>query len=304
MTLQKENQMQPLPATFTSQANGATLRLERRFAHPPAKVWRALAEPAHLSQWFPFEVQFELALGSPIRFIEKGKTEPSSEGVITELAPPRLFAFSWDSDLLRWEVQSDGDGSLLIFTHTFADRAGAASFASGWHTCLDTLEMVLAGRPVNEADAAGPEWRQQISELHEAYVDLLGLNVGTVERTSDGWQLRFERQLTRPIDQVWAHLSVNESPAIGSVPPPGFTTAAVQAGAITAVDAPNALEYEWQIAGHTVGQVRWELGPGTGHGARLVLTQRGPNDAAAQQPVAQAAWQDHIAQLAKDLLHG
>src|SRR3712207_7693038 len=51
----------------------------------------------------------------------------SLDGVITELEPPRVFAYSWGDDLLRWELRPAGDGCLLILTHTFDDRAGAAS---------------------------------------------------------------------------------------------------------------------------------------------------------------------------------
>jgi len=29
------------------------------------------------------------------------------DGVIIELEPPRLFAFSWGDDLLRWELRPD-----------------------------------------------------------------------------------------------------------------------------------------------------------------------------------------------------
>lgn len=293
--------MQTLNPTLTHLDDRSQLRLERRFAHPLAKVWRALTQPTQLNQWFPFDVEIELRLGSKVRFIEKGTQEPSSDGEITELDPPRLLAFTWYEDLLRWELQPDGDGCRLIFTHTFADRAGAASFAAGWQVCLDAMAEVLDGQPIDEAAYGGPEWRRQMAALHEAYIDALGLSAGSAESTPTGWQVRFERQLTKPIDQAWARLTGGSEPAVGSPPPNRFTTGAIQAALVTTVEAPNRLEYEWQVADRPAGQVRWELAQGTGHGARLILTQTGSNEWADQQAIALAAWEQEIEHFAKGL---
>jgi hypothetical protein len=53
------------------------------------------------------------------------------KGVITDLEPPRIFAYTWNDDHLHWELRAGTEGSLLVLTHTFGDRAGAASFAAG-----------------------------------------------------------------------------------------------------------------------------------------------------------------------------
>lgn len=296
--------MRTLTPTLTTQAGRGTLRIERRFTHPPAKVWRALTEPAQVNQWFPFDVESDLKLGSKIKFIDKGGQEPASEGEILELDPPRLLAFDWEDDLLRYELQPDGAGTLLIFTHSFDDRAGAASFAAGWQVCLNGMEDVLAGRPIDAASYSGPDWGREMAALHEEYIDFLAMNAGAVETTPAGWQVRFERQLTQPIDQVWARLTGGSEPAVGSSPPVGFTAGAVQAGLVTAVESPTRLEYEWQVADRPAGQMRWELTHGTGHGARLILTQTGAHDTADQQATALATWEQYIAHLAKILVSG
>ncbi|MFD0822485.1 SRPBCC family protein, partial [Micromonospora zhanjiangensis] len=122
-----------------------TLRVERRFDHPPTKVWRAVTEPDHLARWFPFTVRLEPANGGTIRFYPPDRPDvPASEGTVTAYEPPRLFAFTWGDDLLRFELHPAGTGCLLVFTHTFDDRAGAASFAAGWRVCLDALTGDLA----------------------------------------------------------------------------------------------------------------------------------------------------------------
>jgi hypothetical protein len=86
-------------------------------------------------------------------------------------------------------------GCLLILSHTFDDRPAAASYASGWQVCIDALDAALAGRQFK-----GPE---DTFDLHEQFAAALGLTEGRVEATSDGWQLRVERQFRRPIERVW-----------------------------------------------------------------------------------------------------
>ena len=56
-----------------AQYDCSTLRIERQLAHRPEKVWRALTEPAHLNQWFPFHVEIELMRDGKINFIKKAR---------------------------------------------------------------------------------------------------------------------------------------------------------------------------------------------------------------------------------------
>jgi uncharacterized protein YndB with AHSA1/START domain len=264
------------------------LRFERRLAHPPEKVWRAITEPEHLSRWYPFRVTaMDLRVGGTIHFDDGTMT---MDAVITQLDPPRRFAFSErapaqlareSEDLVSFELRADGDGCLLIFTHVFHDRPAAASYASGWDFCLDALASTLDGKPV--------EPPTDMAERHEAYVSKLGLDEGSSEETADGWRVRFERQLTRPVDAVWAALSGSVTPAVGSPAPAGLP----ETGPVTAVEAPTLLEYR----SGSGGRIRWELSPGTGHGARLVLTRTGVPDPKA----ALTAWRDRVEQFAERL---
>lgn len=282
------------------------LRIERRLQHPPERVWRALTEPAELSRWYPFPVTgLQLRVGGSIRFDDGQGTV--MDGVVTELDPPRVFAFSEHAppemeregdDLVHFELRPDGDdGCLLIFTHTFDDRPAAASYASGWSGCLDVLQMVLDGRPV--------EWPSDMVERHEAYIEAFGLSEGMAESTADGWRVRFERQLmAQPVDAVWQALNPSAgdgaAPVIGGEVPPAFTTGEVAPGAVTEVAPPALLEYEWHSGGRCGGRVRWELSDGPA-GARIVLTQTGRSESAGEQRVALVAWQGHIERLAEQL---
>ncbi|MGW2327341.1 SRPBCC family protein [Streptomyces sp. NPDC001700] len=275
----------------------SALRLERRIAHSPEKVWQALTDPAELAHWFPSEVRVDLRVGGRMGFVFPGREAPDMEGVITELDPPHVFAFTWGEDQLRWELRPDGEGCLLTLTHTFGDRFGAASFASGWHACITALAALLDGEKAAPGDMA---------ELHESYVEAFGLAEGAVETTEDGgWRLRFERQLVRPAETVWQALAGQQAATaltVGAPVPFGFRTDAVEAGPITESEAPRKLSYTWKHEGRPAGQVHWHLTEGTGHGARLILTQTGPPNTEADRAAALTSWRHHITLLAAKLL--
>ncbi|MEU9836368.1 SRPBCC family protein [Streptosporangium sp. NPDC048047] len=279
--------------TLAADGDRTVLRMERRLGHPPEKVWRAVTDPAHLAEWFPARVEADLRAGGRIGF-DLGGGHPPVDGVVTEFDPPRAIAYTWGDDLLRWEVRPQGDGSLLVLTHTFADRFGAASFAAGWRMSTGTLTQILGGGP---ATAPG-----RAEDLHEALVARFGLDEGTSEDVPGGWRVRFERQLVRPAERVWAELHPDAVPAPGDAVPPGFTVPEFAPGTVTEVRVPALLEYGWHRGDRPAGTVRWELGPGTGHGARLVVTQTGPHDLPGARVAALTAWRAHIADLAKRLL--
>jgi uncharacterized protein YndB with AHSA1/START domain len=188
--------------TLGTHADGRpALRFERHLKHAPQTVWRAITEPEQLSAWYPFRaLEIDLRVGGRIRF-------EGIDAVVTELDPPKVFAFSEHAptsmtresdDLIHFELIPDGDGCLLVFTHVFDDRPAAASYGSGWALCLDALE----------AHVNGDEFRMErpSDAHHEQLVHAFGLDQGSVERVDDGYQVRFERQLTRPVETVQAAL--------------------------------------------------------------------------------------------------
>lgn len=203
---------------------------------------------------------------------------------------------------LRFELEPDGNGCLLVFTHTFHDRPAAASYAAGWQLCLDAQEQVLAGEPV--------EWGRPATDLHEEFIHKFGLDAGASEVTPDGWVVRFERQfMGAPVDRVWSTLTGSGAaeenreafaPLPGDPVPKAFTTEEIATGAITRSEAQRLLEYEWLSSGRTAGFVRWELSHGPG-GARLSLTQTGPKRLAGERETALSAWQARIEQLVWEL---
>ena len=143
------------PGTLTQTDDGPQLRFERLLRHRPERVWRAITDPEELAVWFPAFVEYEGRVGAPIRFtfpeedlesMGDGPTPEMTKGEVREFDRPHRFSFTWDRDLLTFELTDEDGGCRLVFTHLLVDSAEAPSgTASGWHVCLDTLSGLLDG---------------------------------------------------------------------------------------------------------------------------------------------------------------
>jgi uncharacterized protein YndB with AHSA1/START domain len=165
-------------ATVLRDGNRIGLRYQRRLAHPPEKVWRALTESEHLRHWLPVDIRGPREVGAGIELpfwpdhVEKYEIdEPVLSGRILAWDPPRLFAWTWGEDVLRFELASAGSGTNLTFTTWFADpdRDGAANAAGGYHVCLDHLARHLDGEidlalTDAQVQAEADRWQQRYAE--------------------------------------------------------------------------------------------------------------------------------------------
>jgi uncharacterized protein YndB with AHSA1/START domain len=143
------------------------LRFERSLPHPIERVWRALTEPGEIRQWFPAAVELDLRVGGEMSFEFDDPDAPPTHGAVTELDPPRLLAFDWGGERLRFELEPAGDGCRLLFTHFLSERIQAARDAAGWDQCLTELDRLLMGETAQApAIGATPEWRA----LYDRYV--------------------------------------------------------------------------------------------------------------------------------------
>ena len=65
-------------------------------------------------------------------------------GEIRVWDPPSVFEWTWETDVLRWELTPEDGGTHLRFTTWLADDpGGAADAAAGYHVCLANLEELL-----------------------------------------------------------------------------------------------------------------------------------------------------------------
>ncbi|MFY0567463.1 SRPBCC domain-containing protein [Archangium lansingense] len=153
--------------TLTTKGNKVELRFERRLNHPPEKVWRALTDNKELAHWFPARIEGDRQAGAELRFFF-AEGDPTT-GKISVFDPPRVLEYTWEGDLLRWELRPEGGGCLLVFTNIPGDRANVARDATGWHICLDNLEASIDGNP-----AAGFD-KERFSTLNAEYAARFGL---------------------------------------------------------------------------------------------------------------------------------
>ena len=286
-------------ATLETIGDKAVLRFERRLAHPPEKVFRAISDGAELAHWFPARLQMELRAGAPIRFEFPDADVDAPGGEVLEVDPPKLLVYTWGDDVLRWEIVPEEPGCRLHFTHTVtgADdwpaRLQAARHAAGWDGCLAALVTRLDGREPGEVD-----WFAR----NQAYVERFGLADGELREQTGGNEVRVMRDLVQAPRAVWSVLTGGAEPTEGDEPPPGFTAGDFEAGAVTAVQAGRLLEYHWKDDRASAGRVRWELRE-LDFGTGLVVTQTLPAAPAELGPLALATWEQHVQRLVATL-HG
>ena len=145
------------------------LRIVRRFAAPPERVFAAWTDPALAARW--------LFRGGPTS--EAGRTEldarPGGAWTITdrregadytasgeylEVDPPRRLVFTFampqfspNSDTITVELAADGDGTLMTFTQAGGDITdelrqtppdAESGSATGWGWMFAGLDAVLS----------------------------------------------------------------------------------------------------------------------------------------------------------------
>jgi len=145
-----------------------TLILTRQLRHPPATVWQALTDPAHLREWAPYEA--DGSLGTPgakvtLTWVGTGRV---SQATVTRADAPRVLEY----DEIRWELAPMGGGTRLTLWHNI-DRGFIAWGAAGWHICFDVLERLLAGDPIGRI--SGPDamkshgWQRLVAEYAKQF---------------------------------------------------------------------------------------------------------------------------------------
>jgi hypothetical protein len=188
------------------------------------------------------------------------------------------LSFTWGGDRLTFELRPDGDGTTFTLTHAFDDRAGAASFATGWELCLLGLRSVLAGEPLPPPDRGVAR--------HEELVHTFGLDRPEVSTAEGRWTVRIERQLTCPAAVAWdlwfgKDRDTGEqrtAPAVGEPLTP-YMAPEVVLGTVTEVGPHRLLAFDVAPTGGPGDHVRVTFTDGTGHGVRVTLAVTGTDPA-------------------------
>lgn len=153
-----------------------TLVLSRELRHPPAKVWQALTDPAHLREWAPFDADGNLgALGATVKLTTVGAPTPRvTETRVRRADAPKTLEYNWGDFDIRWELEAIGGGTRLTLWTNIGHRFISMG-AAGWHICFDVLDHLLSGTPIGRI--AGHEamlfhgWQR----LNEEYARQFGI---------------------------------------------------------------------------------------------------------------------------------
>lgn len=163
---------------------GARLVFTRRLDHPPEAIWQALTDPDELAAWFPAAIEGGWEPGATLTFTFQDPDEaaealeaeeaPVLHGEVITCEPPRRLEYTWDTDTLRFDLEPDGQATVLRLTVTFEEIGKAARDAAGWHACLDLLAARLVGGPPD----FDPEDRW--AQVHLTYVERFGPEASTI----------------------------------------------------------------------------------------------------------------------------
>jgi uncharacterized protein YndB with AHSA1/START domain len=131
----------------------STLVIEKVFAHPPEKLWRALTENPLLSQWL-MKNDFEPVVGRKFQF----RSEPVQgwDGVIeceVRIADPlKRLSYTWSSMgsdfVVLWTLTpAEGGTHVRMEQSGFGpdQRAAYGGAKYGWQRFIGVLEKVVAG---------------------------------------------------------------------------------------------------------------------------------------------------------------
>jgi uncharacterized protein YndB with AHSA1/START domain len=151
-----------------------TLVLVRDLRHPPEKVWLALTDPTHLSQWAPFDADRSLGAAGPVQLTTVGTPTPqSSHDTVARAEAPRLLEYTWGGKQLRWELQATSTGTRLTLWHAI-ERPFISMGAAGWHICFDVLERLLVDQAIGRI-VGGEAMKFQWSRLKTEYSQQFGV---------------------------------------------------------------------------------------------------------------------------------
>jgi uncharacterized protein YndB with AHSA1/START domain len=125
-----------------------TVTVEREFAHPPEKIWRALTQPQLIEAWL-MKNDFVPALQH--RFSLRGDWG-SVDCQVLEIEAQRSLSYTWAAlgldSVVTWTLTPTGAGTRLRMEQSGfrPDQDQAFHGAQyGWNKFFGGLEQVLAG---------------------------------------------------------------------------------------------------------------------------------------------------------------
>jgi uncharacterized protein YndB with AHSA1/START domain len=147
-------------------------RMERRFDHAPAELWRMLTDAAVLPQWLaPGRIELKVGGAARLDFADSGTVIDS---LVSAYDEGRLIEYSWSSPgeplrPVRWEIAPQSEGARLTLTLKTPAGEDAGRACAGWEAHLMMLEAALEGVPIKfpfeTFKAAREAYREKVTAL-------------------------------------------------------------------------------------------------------------------------------------------
>jgi uncharacterized protein YndB with AHSA1/START domain len=137
----------------TSDASTRSVIVEKDFAHPPEKVWRALTEGSLMEQWL-MKNDFEPVVGRSFQL--RMDPVPNWNGVIDcrvlDVEARKTLSYTWGTlgleSVVTFTLTPTDAGTHVRMEHSGfrPDQEAAYKGATyGWRGFIDGLERVVAG---------------------------------------------------------------------------------------------------------------------------------------------------------------
>lgn len=150
----------------------ATITFHCRYPYPLETVWHAITNPEQLSSWYMAQAAIDGRPGGIVDF-RMGPGQLHVTGRIREWKPPHVFEYEWkvkpwqgmpngEDAVVRWELRRDGEGTLLVLTHSNLTKRSALGAAPSMHVVLERLAAQLAG-------LAFPDFRKRVADVQGYY---------------------------------------------------------------------------------------------------------------------------------------
>ena len=145
-----------------------TLHYDRHYTHSIELVWEAVSTSEHLDVWLLPVSRVERREGGACSFSwgEPPDHPNTTVGEVTVFDPPKSIQYTTKDGFMRFDLEPDGEGTMLRFTHSFrpgaltepaADYPGSdqpagpdapwrPGFVAGFHQMLDELDLYLSGK--------------------------------------------------------------------------------------------------------------------------------------------------------------
>ena len=130
-----------------------TLVIEKEFAHPPEKVWRALTQGALIKEWL-MDNDFQPVVGHRFSFraTRGGTWSGVIESQVLVVEPNQKLSYSWGTlgvdTAVTWTLAATKTGTLLRMEQSGFGPEQDANYKGakyGWTKFIGNMERVVGG---------------------------------------------------------------------------------------------------------------------------------------------------------------